>query len=284
MKVQNQTSEIFLTAKDYLVTQKEFDLCWNPQKDMLVTSPIPSQEELGKYYKSDAYISHTDASKTLVDKLYQTVKKRSLNRKLSLVTKYAKGKNTLLDIGAGTGDFLQLAKSKGWSISGIETNADAVARAASKQIELLSNSEELGNNIFSVITLWHVLEHLPNPEARIAEYFDLLEKDGVLIIAVPNFKSWDAKHYKNIWAAYDVPRHLYHFSKESLHRLAGEKYKMEAIKPMYFDSFYVSLLSERYKNSWSPLINGFINGLRSNLAGMRSKEYSSQIYVLRKLK
>ena len=282
MAGQKLTPEIAITTTDFLVSGKSFDLVWNQDKDMLVTSPIPTVEELGQYYKSDAYISHTDASKSLVDKLYQRVKKYSIDRKIKLVAKSIVGEKTLLDVGAGTGDFLHAAKNQGWSISGVETNPDAIKRAAQKQIELAANVSHFTAQKFSAITLWHVLEHLPNPEERLLEYHKLLATQGVLIIAVPNFKSWDARHYKNFWAAYDAPRHLYHFSKESIERLAADNFTVEAVRPMLFDSFYVSLLSERYKKSKTALINGFFNGLRSNLAGMRSKEYSSQIYVLRK--
>ncbi len=282
MASQNKSSDIFLSTTDYLVTQKEFDLVWNEQRDMLITSPIPPADELGAYYKSDAYISHTDASKSVVDKLYQNVKKYSINRKIQLVSDLINGDKTLLDIGAGTGDFLNEAKKQGWDISGVETNPEAVARASEKQIGLKGNVSELSNQRFSAITLWHVLEHLHNPELRLAEYYKLLNSEGVLIIAVPNYKSWDAKHYKNFWAAYDAPRHLYHFSKESINRLAGDNFRVETIKPMKFDSYYVSLLSERYKKSSAPLLKGFLNGLRSNLAALSTKEYSSQIYVLRK--
>lgn len=281
MTAHNSNPDFFIRAQDHLVSNKTFELHWNSQKDMLVTHPVPDFVEMGQYYKSDAYISHTDAKKTLTDKLYQIVKRRSLKQKLRLVGKHLKGEKSLLDIGAGTGDFLQLARTEGWKIDGVEPNPDAVLKAGEKQIELKANTAII-EGTFSVITLWHVLEHLHNPKERLDEYHKLLNNDGVLIIAVPNFNSWDANHYKEFWAAYDVPRHLFHFSKQSISRLAGDAFKIEAIKPMLFDSFYVSLLSERYKNSKGVLFKGFINGLRSNLSGLSTKEYSSQIYVLRK--
>ncbi len=274
----------FLKTKDYSVSQEEFELLHDEELDMLITKPQP--EVLEKYYKSDTYISHTDSNKTLVDKLYQTVKKYSLRSKCSLVEKYLRSEKTLLDVGAGTGDFLVAAKNKGWSIAGVEPNYDARMRAQEKQIALIPNMESLPGKKFEVITLWHVLEHLPDLENKILKLVWHLEKEGTLIIAVPNFKSHDAKYYKTAWAAYDVPRHLWHFSRCSIEKLFG-KHGLQLVKtkPMIFDSFYVSLLSEKYKSGKSGFLNfpkAFFRGLWSNMSAWRSKEYSSIIYILKK--
>lgn len=247
---------------------------------MLYTDPVP--EELAKYYESENYISHTDAKRSFVDRIYQMVKYWSVRSKMNLVESHVVGKKVLLDIGAGTGDFLLYAKKRGWSVSGIETNSSARALAKAKDLDLFK--ERPGGLIPkpTAISLWHVLEHLPDPKEYLKWIHTQLEEQGILIIAVPNFKSWDAEHYQSDWAAYDVPRHLWHFSKKSILELTNQHFFVEDIKPMVFDSFYVSLLSEKYRNGKSNLIRAFFNGLRSNMAAWSSGEFSSLIYVLRK--
>lgn len=271
----------YLKTKDYTVTGETFELLYDPELEMLITSPQP--EDLKKYYESESYISHTDANENFVDRIYQRVKKISLQKKIKLVDRYSNRKKSLLDVGAGTGDFLAMAQQKGWTVSGVEPNVKAKNKAQQKGIALQQNLDELQGRQFQVISLWHVLEHLPNLEEQISKLKDLLLEDGVLVIAVPNFKSFDAKHYQNFWAAYDVPRHLWHFSKTAIEQLFA-KHGMELVntKPMVFDAFYVSLLSEKYKTGKQNLLKAFYIGLRSNCKAWRSKEYSSQIYVLKK--
>ncbi len=272
----------FLKTKDHSVSGEEFQLMHSQDLDMLITEPKP--KNLETYYQSDDYISHTDAQETLVDKIYQSVKKHSLKKKLNLISQCAKTNKTLLDIGAGTGDFLLVAKNNGWSVNGIEPNAKASAKAKEKGVTTISNIESLPlTKRYHVITLWHVLEHLPDLENQIKKIISLLEDEGTLIIAVPNFKSYDAKYYNNFWAAYDVPRHLWHFSRNSIKMLfEKENMKVTKIKPMVFDSFYVSLLSEKYKTGNQHFIKAFCVGLWSNIKAWRTKEYSSLIYVLKK--
>jgi len=271
----------YLKTKDYSISQEKFELLLNDELDMLVTSPQP--ENLEKYYESEVYISHTDSKKTLVDKLYQIVKSYSLKKKVSLLNSFATSEKTLLDIGAGTGDFLATAKKQNWKIAGVEPNSSARKKANEKGIHLHSELKEFSESKFEVITLWHVLEHLPDLESQIKTIVSLLAENGTLVIAVPNFNSYDAKHYGKFWAAFDVPRHLWHFSKKSIKKLFA-KHKMELvkIKPMVFDSFYVSLLSEKYKAGKQNFIRAFWTGLKSNIKGNSSKEYSSHIYILKK--
>lgn len=271
----------FLKTKDFSVTQEDFELYLDEELDLLVTKPEP--KSLEKYYDSDVYISHTDSKKSVIDKIYQTVKKRSLIRKLRLIGRFSTTKKTLLDIGAGTGDFLVAAKDENWRCNGVEPNSDARSKAGEKGIKLYSNLNEVKNKKFQIITLWHVLEHLPDLENQINKILSLLEEEGTLVIAVPNFKSFDANYYGKFWAAYDVPRHLWHFSKKAIEKLF-EKHNMELIdiKPMLFDSFYVSLLSEKYKTGRQNFIKAFWIGLQSNIKANRSKEYSSHIYILKK--
>ncbi|MGB3151799.1 MAG: class I SAM-dependent methyltransferase [Maribacter sp.] len=271
----------YLKTKDFFYTQEEFELLYDSDLDMLVTHPQPS--DLSHYYKSENYISHSDSKKNILDKIYQCVKNFSLQRKVKLINSFQSVNKNLLDIGAGTGDFLLTAKRKGWDIEGVEPNAMASSKAKEKGILLRTDISDLPNTYFDVITLWHVLEHLPNLSQQIKSISTLLNAEGTLIIAVPNFKSYDAKKYKNFWAALDVPRHLWHFSQNSISLLFREHgLKITATKPMLFDSFYVSLLSEKYKTGKSQFLNAMYTGLTSNLKALSTKEYSSLIYVLKK--
>jgi 2-polyprenyl-3-methyl-5-hydroxy-6-metoxy-1,4-benzoquinol methylase len=191
----------------------------------------------------------------------------------------------LLDIGAGTGDFLIEAKKRGWITTGIEPSDKAKSIAKQKGVVFSEGLSAIQNHSQDVITMWHVLEHVPDVEAQIKELKRILKPDGVLIVAVPNFNSYDAKHYGAYWAAYDVPRHLWHFSKTAIKKLfAAEKMDLIKIAPMKFDSFYVSLLSEKYKTGKMNFIGGFLTGLRSNLKAAQNFEYSSHIYVLKNTK
>ena len=280
MKIKKNT---YLTCKDYLVTKQQFDLLYNEELDMLKTYPAPSLDKLPSYYKSEAYISHTDSSKTLLDKIYQFVKGININHKIKLIDSLDKEEKKILDIGCGTGDFLNVCKKNNYKVFGVEPNENA-NKIASNKIggKLVKNLNEILESQFDIITLWHVLEHVPNLEEYISQIKKLLKPSGYLIIAVPNFKSFDADYYKQYWAAFDVPRHLWHFSKKSIQVLfSKQQIKVIKILPMQFDSFYVSLLSEKHKTGRNNLVKAFGVGLLSNLKAMRSKEYSSLIYVLK---
>ncbi|WP_243473410.1 class I SAM-dependent methyltransferase [Winogradskyella sp. MH6] len=275
----------YLTVKDHSVSGEEFQLLHNEALDMLETFPQPQDEKLSEYYKSEDYISHTDAKRNLFEKVYHLVRTISLKRKLKLINSFQSEEKTLLDIGCGTGDFLETAKKNKWNVVGVEPDEKARKIANSKTNDSvfdIQHLETLQENSFDVITLWHVLEHLPNLEMHIKLFKHLLKPNGTLVIAVPNFKSYDAQHYKNFWAAFDVPRHLWHFSKTAIEKLFHEEQlKLVKILPMKFDAYYVSLLSEKYKSGFMNPIKAFWIGWRSNLKGKRTKEYSSHIYVLK---
>jgi 2-polyprenyl-3-methyl-5-hydroxy-6-metoxy-1,4-benzoquinol methylase len=251
---------------------------------LLKTHPQPKLENLGRYYESDDYISHTDGKRSLFEKLYHAVKQKALRDKVKLIEKWhIKGK--LLDIGAGTGDFLVEAKKAGWDITGTEPSEKAKSIAVNKGVSFIDSIQEIKDNSFDVITMWHVLEHVPDVNEQIMELKRILKPDGVIVIAVPNFKSYDAKYYGAYWAAYDVPRHLWHFSKTAINKLfAGENMELVKVEPMKFDSFYVSLLSEKYKTGEMSFIKGFMIGLRSNLKATKNFEYSSHIYIIKNAK
>jgi SAM-dependent methyltransferase len=279
--------EPYLQCTDHTVSRETFSLFRNPQRDLLVTLPQPSEEELPGYYESEDYISHTDSKRNLMEMAYQWVKEISLNRKVKLISKVNQGQGRILDIGCGTGDFLQACEKSGWSIAGIEPNEKARQLASSKTkfkdyqgtIEQLIGSKP---ESFDVITMWHVLEHVPNLADFIAKIKTLLKPGGVLIVAVPNFKSCDAQHYDSSWAAYDVPRHLWHFSRNSMENLFADfDMNIMEVLPMKFDSFYVSLLSEKYRRGKDNYFSAFYQGLRSNLKARQSGEYSSLIYLIK---
>jgi SAM-dependent methyltransferase len=280
--LENTQKEIIITTKDFLVSGESFDLLRDSKRDMLITSPQPEASDLAKYYESESYISHTDSKKGLLASIYQNVRKYSLALKLRLITSLHGKGGSLLDIGAGTGDFLKLAKDNHWDVKGVEPNESAANLAIQKGLEINESIETLIGQKFDVVTLWHVLEHLPDLEITIEKIEAFVKPGGILIVAVPNFKSYDAKFYKNYWAAFDTPRHLWHFSKASMSKIFSPSLKLIKIKPMIFDSFYVSLLSEKYKTGKSFSIKALFVGLWSNLAGMNTREYSSHIYCYKK--
>jgi len=273
--------KLFLTVIDYSVSGEEFKLYQDESLDLLATSPQPNEADLPRYYESEDYISHTDGKRSIFEKAYHFVKNIALKKKTDLIADLQPQKGKLLDIGAGTGDFLSAAKAAGWKVTGTEPNEKARNIAVAKQVILAENTTNFAEHSFDMITMWHVLEHVPNPESQIRELKRLLKPEGTLIIAVPNFNSFDAKHYGKFWAAYDVPRHLWHFSKTAIAKLfEREDMVVKEVLPMKFDSFYVSLLSERYKTGKMNYVKAFWIGLQSNLKGAKTGEYSSHIYVL----
>lgn len=276
----------YISCKDYTVSNEIFELRYNSSLDMLITYPKPKLSDLGKYYESEDYISHTDAKKTLVDKVYHSVKKYTISKKVKLVNSFLKEidkEKTILDIGCGTGDFLNACQINGWNIVGVEPSNQAKSLAQEKVgRDIFSIIEDIPSQKFDCITMWHVLEHVPNVDDYISTLKKLLKPKGTLIVAVPNFKSYDALYYKSFWAAYDVPRHLSHFSQKSISLLFDKvNMKVEKTLPMIFDAFYVSLLSEKYKSKKNKYFSAFYIGLKSNLKAAKTSEYSSLIYVLR---
>ena len=276
---------MLIKVKDYSVSGEEFELIPNSEYGYLETLPQPALDNLSNYYKSEDYISHTDSKRNLFEKVYHLVRAVSLKNKVSLINSFNSKEKTLLDIGCGTGDFLQVALKNNWKVSGVEPNDQARDIANSKTNHSIFKTQQLAKfnrHSFDVITLWHVLEHLPNLEDQIKTFKKLLKPNGTLLIAVPNHKSFDAKYYKQFWAAYDVPRHLWHFNKSSISKLVSkESFIVKKIKPMWFDSFYVSMLSEKYKSGKMKPIKGFWIGMCSNLKAIASKEASSLIYIVK---
>jgi 2-polyprenyl-3-methyl-5-hydroxy-6-metoxy-1,4-benzoquinol methylase len=276
---------IFLKVKDHSVSGESFQLIKNETYGFLETFPQPEEQKLSEYYKTEDYISHTDSKRNLLEKAYHVVRNISLKRKLKLINSFESEEKNLLDVGCGTGDFLKVAQLNNWQVSGIEPNEQARQIANQKTNNMVFETEQLSNfkkYSFDVISLWHVLEHLPKLHEHISILKNLLKVNGTLLIAVPNHASYDAKYYKIFWAAYDVPRHLWHFNQTSISKLF-ESNNMQVVKthPMKFDAYYVSLLSEKYKSGFMNPIKGFWTGLRSNMKAKQSTEYSSLIYVIK---
>jgi 2-polyprenyl-3-methyl-5-hydroxy-6-metoxy-1,4-benzoquinol methylase len=280
-------SALFLEGIDYSYTKEEFAIVECSSCHFRYTNPIPSSDKIGDYYKADNYISHTSSKKGFFEKVYHQVRKHTLKKKLQLVSKYAKSKS-LMDIGCGTGDFLGFVNQQGWKVKGLEPSEDAREKAIQNHQVAVESTDELSNQTaesFDAISMWHVLEHVYNLNDDFAQFKRILKKEGHLFIAVPNCASYDAQHYQKEWAAYDLPIHLYHFRPNDINALA-EKYDMKLVEmiPMKFDSYYVSMLSEKYqagaeKLSVRHMFKGFFRGMKSNMKA-KNGEYSSQIYVL----
>lgn len=274
-----------LTCKDHTVTGEVFELRKAKDLDLLATFPKPDLDKLPAYYKSENYISHTDSKKGFLDKVYQKVKDLMLSKKLNWIEKEKPGKGNILDIGAGTGDFLLAAKKRGWKVFGAEPNSGARDLASKKGLPLGDNTNSFPSHNFDVITMWHVLEHVPDLEEQISELDRLLKPDGLLVIAVPNFKSYDARKYREFWAAYDVPRHLYHFSPSAMKEIfSSAGFFLTSQKGLFFDSFYVSLLSEKYATGSSNIPKALLTGSISNFKARSTGNYSSLTYFIRKSK
>ena len=279
-----ENTKPFQKIKDHSVSGETFELRYNEDLDLVFTHPQPTSNALPKYYDSVDYISHTDGARTFFEKMYQTVKNRALKNKLQLVNS-ASQKGVVLDIGAGTGDFLSVLKKDGWETIGIEPNEKAKAIAVSKGVTFVNELLDLENKSFDAITMWHVLEHVPDVQTQIVELKRLLKPNGTLFIAVPNFNSFDANYYGGFWAAFDVPRHLWHFSKTAIKKLfLIQNLEVVKVLPMKFDSYYVSLLSEKYKTGTMNFFKAFLIGWKSNRYGKRNLEYSSHIYVIKNSK
>jgi len=275
------TNEII--CQDYAATQESFALVKCAKCTLIFTNPRPDIDHIGKYYQHDNYISHTNKANNLTNFLYKLVRNYTLNEKIKLIKRYSKEKR-ILDFGCGAGLFADKLYKSHFNVVGYEPSAEVDLTYLSKEITIHKNINQLKKeNNFDLITAWHVLEHVHELQETIKTLKKLLNQKGIFIIAVPNIKSHDAQHYEEHWAAYDVPRHLYHFNQQSINSLMEKnKFKQIGIHPMKFDAFYVSLLSEQYKNTPSKYINAIRAGLKSNEKAKTTNEYSSLIYVYQK--
>ncbi|NDK54860.1 class I SAM-dependent methyltransferase [Pontibacter fetidus] len=275
----------FLVVTDNSVSKESFVIVECENCTFKFTNPRPDVESIGSYYESEDYISHSNTKTGIINRAYHVVRSITTKQKVELINRYAPGKGSILDYGCGTGVFLTACRKDGWNVQGIEPNDKArEMAAASVGITIATNIAELANSKFNVITLWHVLEHIHTLNETISQLISHLTEDGVLIIAVPNADSHDAKEYKENWAAYDVPRHLYHFTQPTMKRfLKKHKMQLEEVLPMKFDAYYVSMLSEKHKEGKTKMISSVVNGFKSNsYAEKNGNDYSSLIFVAKR--
>jgi ubiquinone/menaquinone biosynthesis C-methylase UbiE len=277
----------FLSSKDNTVSQQVFELRQCQTCKLGITTPRPADQDLHQYYLSDDYISHSNKGTTLVDKVYLIARSFTLKWKLRIIQQGNTTPGKILDYGCGTGDFLSACRSIAWTTAGVEPSQ--AAREQAKKITgspIYESLSSVPDANFSVITLWHVLEHVSNLDETLSQLKNMLAENGTIFIAVPNHNSWDGEHYKEYWAGYDTPRHLWHFPRETMKTLITKNgMNLMGTIPMKLDSFYISLLSEKYKNNRSSLmgmLKATVNGFKSNVKASKSGNYSSLIYIVRK--
>lgn len=275
--------DLYQRCKDFTVSKETFSIVSCTNCGLKFTNPRPAEEDLHKYYESDDYISHTNKGNNLLNNLYKLARVYTMEQKSRLLRKWSP-KGALLDVGCGTGDFLSYNKKLGWSVSGVEVSAKAREQAETQLQQVLYTSlQEVPEKKFQAITLWHVLEHVGELEKTCQQIVNRLDSAGTLIVAVPNCEAYDAHYYQEYWAAYDVPRHLYHFTQGTMEQL-WKKFGMriKAVLPMKLDAYYVSMLSEKYKTGSTNMAKASLIGLQSNLKARQGTNYSSLIYIISK--
>jgi SAM-dependent methyltransferase len=272
-------------CNDHFLTGEEFSLMRCKDCELWFTNPVPPPEGMARYYQSEAYISHSSTSTGLISKIYRIVRSMTLRTKYRLVARY-KPQGSILDIGCGTGHLLREFSQRGWITKGIEPGVDPRQFAVSTfglDVEDEPALNNLNTSSFDVISMWHVLEHVHDPVARMNQVHRLLKADGIVVVALPNHSAWDATQYGSFWAAWDVPRHLLHFNQSAFLNLAHRSgFTLLKTLPMKYDAYYVSLLSEGYQHGKKRVISALRNGWKSNRKAAKSGEYSSLIYMLRK--
>lgn len=271
----------FLVCTDFTTSGETFALQKCTLCSLVLTNPRPDDIDLAKYYESEKYISHTGKSYAIFDSLYLFARRFTLRWKTRIVAR-SKSAISILDYGCGTGEFLEACQALGWNCTGVEPSAIAKSRAA-RNVNIKASLSELEGKKFDVITLWHVLEHVPDLREKLAELRDSLSENGMLFVAVPNYAAHDAEVYREYWAAFDVPRHLWHFSRPAMQQLLTRSaLTLKEIKPMKLDAFYVSLLSQKFQSGWhSPLgiARALITASISNQRAGKTGDYSSLIYI-----
>ena len=275
----------YLVCKDYLVSDQDFSIEQCNQCGFRLTNPRPDDQSISSYYKSEQYISHNDQSNGLVNTAYRLVRNYTLKAKLALINRLSGKLGHILDVGCGTGAFLESCQQGGWAVTGMEPDPDARAVAEKKLNALIEPNLKgiLSNQQFDIITLWHVLEHIPDLNETIQRLHELLADKGTLLIAVPNSDSYDARQFREFWAAYDVPRHLHHFTPTTIELLFKKhNFKLVDKKPMVFDAFYISMLSTRYMSGKTDYLKSARIGLASNGHAKQTGNFSSLIYLFKK--
>jgi len=279
---ESAAADLHLQLKDYFLSKEDFEIYRCQQCGLLYTWPRPADDVIGNYYKSEDYLSHNESKKGLIPFIYNQVKRVNVANKFKIATQGVEGLR-LLDFGCGVGDFLHFAQQKGYDISGADVSADARQFSTAKLGKKIMRPDEvfaLPDASFDIITMWHVLEHISNLKRQVSELNRLLANGGRLIVALPNYQSYDAQYYKDKWAAYDVPRHLNHFNQATLEKIfSSTPLRLVSVKPLKWDAYYISMMSEGYAGSGNAFLNGILTGFKSNHAARKSGQYSSLVYV-----
>lgn len=285
---QATTATDLFQARDHLVSGREFLIRRCTNCGMGWTVDPPAEEDAGKYYVSDEYISHTDSKQSLADRLYHLARGFMLKRKGKLVdSAVGKSAGIMMDFGSGTGYFAAFMQQRGWQVTGIELSEMArnysVERFGIRAIGP-QQVRDLPSASADCVTFWHVLEHLYDPAGWMDEVKRILKDDGRCIIALPNFASADAEWFGKRWAALDVPRHLWHFSPQAFREFAEKQgFVCESTSALPLDLFYISLLSYRNDGKGMPLARGVLTGVVIALRSLfRRDSASSLVYVLSK--
>lgn len=283
---QRKNISLLFVCKDHFISKEKFPLFRCNECGFIFTQDHPDKLHIANYYNSDDYISHSNTSKGITNRLYQAARKFMLKRKAGIVRE-ASGLRTgkLLDIGCGTGHFAGYMKENGWSVQGIEINEEARDFAKTRfgiDVKQPSEISMLQDGAFDCITLWHVLEHFDDPIEYASQIKRLLKPGGKCIFALPNCNSFDAEHYSGYWAAWDVPRHLWHFSPSTFMIFAEKTgFSSGALKNLPLDVFYISAMSEKYKGSNFSLVTGLLKGLWFSARSIKNiRRSSSLIYIL----
>ena len=283
----SEKTQIHLWIKDEFLTHEEFQIHECQKCGLLFTEPRPSKDKIGEYYKSEEYYSHQENKHGFIPKVYESVKSINLKHKYKIATKGIKA-GKILDIGCGVGDFLNTMEKHDWECTGVEPSEEAKTIARKRIKANLYAPEEINqmpNASFDMITMWHVLEHVDDLKWQVEQSTRLIKPNGRIVIAVPNYKSYDAEYYKELWAAYDVPRHLNHFNKKSLSNIFKTNgLNLLKTDKLIWDAYYISFMSEQYRHHKLPLLKGAFRGLISNCKARRSGEWSSLVYVFEKQK
>lgn len=273
-------SHIYLKTKDYFKSLESFSIVKTDIPGILKTIPIP--DHLDSYYDSVNYLSHIESPNTAIDYIYTFIRYINLKFKTSYLPPIQTPAPKLLDYGCGTGDFLVRANALGYQAEGYEPNEKAADILTKKGINTIKSIQNIDYQ-YDIITLWHVLEHIKDPKSILTSIIEHLKPGGLLLIAIPNYESWDAHHYNSYWAALDTPRHIWHYNSTGIRNLMA-KYPLDYQKKVGqpFDAYYISLLSERYRKSRVPILKALIYGSISNLIALYNKEFSSNIYVFQR--
>ena len=279
--VEQNTKDLHCEAQDYLVTGEKFKVYLDENKIIGKTIPFPKKEEMSKYYKSEEYHPHSLKKKNLFSLLYSKARKYMQRKKLTWMKGFLKHNSNVLDYGCGSGSFVRYLRAKSVNAYGYDPN---IKLNTLGEFNYITDKDTWKNKKYDIIFLWHVLEHIHNPFLLIENLKENLNKNGEIFVAIPNYKSHDSKYYGKYWAGYDLPRHLWHFTRESIYQIAKKtKFKIKKEKLLYLDSIYVSFLSEKNKANPFPFFLGLTTGLLSVLRSFFTRESSSLFFILKKI-